>query len=248
MVIKQNVSTLLHSLLKDVAVPVFSGPLRGWKWLPPSGNHAYWLGKHEKAYVNAFAEHIQPGDVVFDIGAQAGYFTLIASRLAGKEGHVVAFEPFPKNSEFIKEHCRLNHCDNVTLQEVAVGGSPGQRSFQSANLFMGHLSDVAPDERASDENALVVEVVTLDSLIADNSAPVPSILKIDTEGMEYWVLQGGKSFIDKHRPILFIATHGAVNQKRTLELLKSWRYEIKMIGKGSAKNADYLAKPIVSSL
>ncbi len=247
MVIKQNISTLLHSLLKDAAVPVFSGPLRGWKWLPPSGNHAYWLGKHEKAYVNAFAEHIQPGDIVFDIGAQAGYFTLIASRLAGKNGQVVAFEPFPENSEYIKEHCRLNHCDNVTLQEVAVGGTPGQRSFQSANLFMGHLSDIASDKSAPDENALVVEVVTLDSLIADNKAPIPSVLKIDTEGMEYWVLQGGKSFINEHKPVLFIATHGAVNQKRTLELLKAWGYDITMIGEGNAKNADYVAKPMVAS-
>ena len=161
---------------------------------------------------------------------------------------MVAFEPFPENSEFIKQHCHLNHCDNVTLQEVAVGGTPGQRSFQSENLFMGHLSDVAHDKSAPNENALVVEVVTLDSLLADNEAPIPSLLKIDTEGMEYWVLQGGKSFINEHRPILFIATHGAVNQKRTLELLKSWRYELTMIGKGSAKNADYLAKPIVSSL
>ena len=244
MLTKQKASTLLHSLLKEKAVPILAGPLQGWRWLPRSGNHAYWLGRHEKAYVEAFAKSVKPGDTVLDIGAQAGYFTLTASRRVGAAGKVVAFEPFPENIEFVKEHCQLNHCDNVTLLEAAVGGSKGTRTFQAANVFMGHLSEApASTEEASDDDSLMVEVVTLDDLMSENAFPVPSVMKIDTEGMEYWVLQGGKALIQKHHPVLFIATHGEKNQKRTLQLLEEWNYEIVMIGQGSARNADYIATP-----
>lgn len=244
MLVKQTVSTLLHSLLKNKAVPVFSGPLRGWKWLPRSGNHAYWLGKHEKEYVNAFAQSINPGDIVFDIGAQAGYFTLVAARMAGKQGHIVSFEPFPENIEFIKEHCHLNSCENITLLEVAVGGSKGERSFQAANVFMGHLLTVEADAVENiGKDALVVEVVTLDTLPVEEKISVPKVMKIDTEGMEYWVLQGGKKLIAQHRPVIFVATHGKKNQQRTLALLQEWNYEVEMIGNGSERNADYIAKP-----
>jgi FkbM family methyltransferase len=244
MLAQQKVSTLLHSLLKNTAVPVLSGPLKGWKWLPPSGNHAYWIGKHERTYVNEFASHIKPADVVFDIGAQAGYFSLVASRLVGSQGQVVAFEPFPKNIDFIKAHCQLNHCDNITLLEVAVGGSSSTRTFQVANALMGHI--VEPDSATllDTEGDLSVNVVTLDDLPVGYQTLRPNVMKIDTEGMEYWVLQGAKILIQQCRPILFIATHGEINQKRTLQLLADWHYEVVMIGKGSSKNADYIAKPL----
>lgn len=246
--IRQKVSAFLHALLKEKSVPVLSGPLMGWRWLPRSGNHAYWLGRHEREYVDAFARCIEPGNTVFDIGAQAGYFTLVASKRSGKMGQVIAFEPFPKNIAFIEEHCELNSCDNTTLLKAAVGGSKGTRSFQAANVFMGHLSDPSLNQQATGEKAsghqdsLTVEVVTLDGLVDSKKVPVPDIMKIDTEGMEYWVLQGGKKLIQENHPVLFIATHGEKNQKRTLELLKDWDYEVEMVGNGTARNADYIAK------
>ncbi len=244
MLAQQKVSTLLHSLLKNKAVPVLSGPLMGWKWLPPSGNHAYWLGKHERTYVDAFASCINPGDTVFDIGAQAGYFALVASRLVGDQGRVVAFEPVAKNIDFIKAHCQLNSCHNIALLEVAVGGSSGTRIFHSANAFMGHIAEADTATLLDAEGALSVKVVTLDTLPAGYQSLRPDVMKIDTEGMEYWVLQGAKTLIEQCRPILFVATHGEINQKRTLQLLKDWHYEVLMIGNGSSKNADYIAKPI----
>ena len=249
MSIQQTISALLHNLLDGKAVPVLSGPLQGWQWLPQSGNHAYWLGRHEKDYVDAFADAIKPGDTVLDIGAQAGYFTLVASRRVGEKGKAIAFEPFPQNTAFIKAHCKLNNCNNVTLLEAAVGGSKSTRTFQSASVFMGHLSDSpASEEETESEDDLTVDVVTLDDLIEDNQFLVPNVMKIDTEGMEYWVLQGGKKLIQENRPVLFIATHGKKNQGRTLQLLKDWGYEIEMVGNGTARNADYIAKPTSEAL
>lgn len=245
MLVKQKVSTLLHSFLKEKSVPVLTGPLRGWQWLPRSGNHAYWLGRHENEYVSEFAQSVKPGNIVFDIGAQAGYFTLVASRMVGQSGKVISFEPFPKNIEFIKEHCHINNRENVTLLEVAVGGSKGERAFETANAFMGHLSDSksSSSRSANSKESLTVEVITLDELWNKDKTLAPDVIKIDTEGMEYWVLQGGKALIQQKRPVLFVATHGEKNQKRTLQLLQDWNHEVAMVGKGSARNADYIAKP-----
>lgn len=235
MLMKQQLSKFLHFILKDKAIAVLSGPLKGWQWLPPSGNHSYWLGTYEREYVTTFSRYVQPGHVVFDIGAQAGYFTLIASRLTGNEGQVVAFEPFPQNVRFIREHCRLNNCNNVKVLEVAVGGLSQTRQFLANDSFMGHISN---------KGSLEVETRALDDLAAKHEISLPNVLKIDVEGMEYWVLQGGKNIIQESRPTIFISTHGQGNQSRVIQLLQEWSYETIKIGPGSAKNADYLAKPI----
>jgi FkbM family methyltransferase len=234
MLVKQQLSQLLHLFLKNRKIAVLSGPLKGWRWLPRSGNHSYWLGTYEREYVTTFSRYIQPGDVVFDIGSQAGYFTLIASRLTGNNGQVIAFEPVPENVRFIREHCQLNNCNNVKLLEVAVGGSSKKRRFYAKNSFMGHISN---------RGSLEVEVTALDDLAAKNEIPEPKVLKIDVEGMEYWVLQGGENIIQESRPTIFVSTHGQTNQSRVLQLLQEWHYEIFQIGKGSTKNANYLAKP-----
>ncbi|MBO9998614.1 MAG: FkbM family methyltransferase [Cyanobacteria bacterium SID2] len=235
MFLRQKISSLLHLLLKDTSVKVLSGPLQGWKWLPRSGNHAYWLGTYEREYVNTFAQYVRPGSIIFDIGAQAGYFTLIASRLTGRDGRVVTFEPLPENVFCIREHCRLNNCKNVEILEVAVASSSGRRTFQADNVFMGYLSK---------EGSLEVEVVVLDELAEQNQILPPNVMKIDVEGMEYWVLRGGENLIRTSRPEIFIATHGQENQTRVLRLLQEWSYEVSMIGRGSERNADYLAKPL----
>ena len=66
---------------------------------------------------------------VFDIGAHAGYYTLIASKLVGGSGHVVAFEPAPRNLRYLRRHLSLNHVSNVTVLEVAVSDRAGVGRF-----------------------------------------------------------------------------------------------------------------------
>ena len=231
-------SQLIRSLLLGNSVKIIFGPIAGWKWLIESGNNSYWLGIYEREYVQAFTQHINPGNIVFDIGSQAGYYSLIASKLIGKEGKVFSFEPFPANIDFVKKHCHLNNCDNVTLFEVAVSGSSGKRKFAAKNSFMGHFSQ---------QGELEVDVVTLDELAAKKDIVPPNIIKIDVEGMEYWVLRGGEKLILENKPTIFVATHGKENNTRVLQLLRDWGYEVLMIGNGSERNADYIAKPSIAA-
>lgn len=235
MFLRKRISSFLRSALKGKSVPILSGPLMGWQWLVSSGIHAYWLGTYEKEYVKVFAQGIKPGQVVFDIGAQAGYFALIASRLTEDQGKVFAFEPLPKNAAFIRQHYLLNNCKNVTLLEKAVGNTPSKRRFKTiGNPSMGNLSH---------QGDLEVEVVSLDQLVANEKLSPPQVVKIDVEGMDYWVLRGGEKLIREHQPTIFIATHGKTNRARVVQLLEEWGYQVVMVGKGSDKNADYVAYP-----
>ncbi len=230
---KKFFSQLIRSWLIGSPVRILLGPIAGWKWLVESGNNSYWLGIYEQKYVQTFSQQITLGNTVFDIGSQAGYYTLIASRLTGKDGQVFSFEPFPPNIDFVKKHCHLNNCTNVKLFEVGVGGSSGKRKFQANNSFMGHFSR---------HGELEVDVVTLDELAAKKDIAPPNVIKIDVEGMEYWVLRGGEKLILKYKPTIFVATHGKGNNSRVLQLLQDWGYDIVMIGNGSERNADYMAK------
>ena len=239
--LKQKLSRLLHLVLQNKPVTILSGSLKGWKWLPESGNHSYWLGTYEKDYVKAFTQSLQSGFVVFDIGAHTGYFTLNASRIVGNDGQVFAFEPLPRNISLLREHLRLNNCTNVRLFEVAVSSKSGRKGFIFRNSFMGHLSNKG---ELTNKGELKVEVVALDELMLQKNFVNPNVIKIDVEGHDYLVLKGAEKLIRESRPTLFISTHGKNNRERVLQLLEDWQYKLIMIGQGSEKNADYCAKPI----
>src|SRR5437899_3136746 len=73
---------------RSATVCVLGGSLRGARWVVGSASHGCWLGWYEADKQRAFASLVKRGDVVFDIGAHVGFYTLLASRLCGPSGHV----------------------------------------------------------------------------------------------------------------------------------------------------------------
>lgn len=83
----------LKLIPKKTILPILQGPLRGSKWIVKAGVGGYWLGSYEVADQSLMVNNINKGDVVYDIGAHVGFFTLLASKLTGVKGKVYAFEP-----------------------------------------------------------------------------------------------------------------------------------------------------------
>src|SRR5580765_1322501 len=83
----------LRLLPRTAAVPILQGPLRGKKWIVGSGTHGCWLGSYEYDKQKLFQKTVRSGDVVYDVGANAGFYSLLASLLVGEKGHVYSFEP-----------------------------------------------------------------------------------------------------------------------------------------------------------
>ncbi len=216
-----------------MAVPILQGRLRGKRWIAGSFNHGCWLGSYEHDKVLRFQETVKPGHVVFDVGAHVGYYTLLASELAGPHGQVIALEPLPRNLRYLHEHLRLNSVQNVRVIEAAVSDRSGTARFRIVpDSSMGAVtSDASAD-------AIEVETVSLDDLFARGEIPAPNVLKIDVEGAEASVLAGAEKVIAEARPAIFLATHGAELHEKCCDVLSGFGYQVTPIGGQSIESCD----------
>jgi FkbM family methyltransferase len=148
---------------------------------------------------------LKPDDVVWDIGASVGLFTVhCASRCA----RVVAFEPDPATCSRLKENIALNNfCSHVQVKGLAVGNEKGTMELATDGLD-GFAPVLAKGNLGRHGAVVQVPVETIDSLIKDGT-PVPSVVKIDIEGAEVLALKGGQQLLSgETRPrLLFIEMH-----------------------------------------
>jgi len=180
----------------EAIVPVLQGPLRGARWIVGAQTHGMWLGSYEYRKVNALASVLRVGDVFYDIGANVGFYSLLAARLVGIEGHVYAFEPLPRNLEYLSRHIRMNNCRNITIVPCAVADCTSKRYFTVPNSSTGHFSEAGE---------LEVETITLDDFLFDRHARSPNIIKADIEGAEIEMLEGASRCLTECRPLVFLA-------------------------------------------
>lgn len=191
------------------------GDLAGAKWIVGSSNHGCWLGTFERAKQRVFAQTIQQGDVVYDIGANVGFYTLLAAMTAHS---VFSFEPLPRNLAYLRKHIELNSCRNVQVLDVAVSDRNGKGYFQEhESNAMGHLSE---------QGTLEVGMIALDDL----DLPPPSVIKMDIEGGELSALLGARATIAHYRPKIFLATHGQEVHAKCLEFLAILGYRVETLG------------------
>jgi FkbM family methyltransferase len=211
----------LRLIPKDTIVPILSTAARGKKWIADSGAHSQWLGIHEINKKKFFQRTIQPGSVVYDIGANVGIYTLLSSVLCGDTGKVFAFEPDPHNIEYLWKHVQLNQLNNISIIEYAISNKSGNLSFEStSDHCTSHLSD---------NGKLKVKAITLDQFVSDNTNSPPDYIKIDVEGAENLVLEGGHKTLRQHKPKIFLATHGYEIDQICRQQLKDLGYNISKI-------------------
>lgn len=205
-----------------LTVPILSGPLRGWKWITGSATHGCWLGTYERESQEVLERRLHGGDVVYDIGANVGFFTLLAAKLGAT---VYAFEPLPRNVALLREHIALNRAA-AHVFDVALSSSSGVARFTAgAHHAAGRL------ER---DGELDVRTEVLDRLVESGQIPPPQAMKIDVEGAEYDVLTGAAEVLTRHRPFILLSTHGYAVHERCCALLRGFRYEIEVIRDGTA--------------
>jgi FkbM family methyltransferase len=211
----------LRLIPSNTQIPILQGPLRGKRWIAGSSNHGCWLGSYEYAKKKAFAAAIKRGYSVYDLGANVGFYSLLASVLVGTEGRVFSFEPVPRNLKFLRRHFELNGLTNCSVWEVAVGRSEGTAHFDvGPNHSMGHLTV------ESQGTSISVRTVALDSLVAAGKLPPPNLIKCDIEGGEYDALLGASDVLSKHGPTIFLATHGPEVHQRCCRFLADLHYRL----------------------
>jgi len=190
----------LRLLPRKWVLPVLSGINKGRKWRVGSHIHGCWIGTYEREKQDVSASLVRRGMTVFDIGAQAGFYSLAFSRLVG-DGHVYAFEPLAENCANLLDHLRMNRTKNVTVHQMAVSERSGIVDFQIAeNNAMGSIT--------KEPGAYRVCAVALDTCIEEGVLPPPDLVKMDVEGGESRVLRGAVRLLGQRRAIWLVALHG----------------------------------------
>ncbi len=111
-------------------VRIRSGYLAGAYWVRYQRYvNGYWLGHYELELQRALATHLPPGDVFYDVGANAGFFSLLAATLVDPTGHVFAFDPLDLNAQAIASQRDMNGLRNMSVVQKAVGAATGTAAF-----------------------------------------------------------------------------------------------------------------------
>jgi FkbM family methyltransferase len=213
-------------------LPVLQGPLRGKRWIVGSGTHGCWLGSYEYKKQALFSAHCKPGYTVYDLGANVGFYSLLASVLVRPEGRVFSFEPVERNLELLRKHLSMNKVRNCSVWDAAVGRVNGTATFDlGSNSSSGHLTD-APNGKTT------VRVVELDGLVASGTLLPPDLIKCDIEGAEFDALSGASDILANYGPTIFLATHGSEVKQQCLTLLADLNYQLKSVDERSLKETD----------
>jgi FkbM family methyltransferase len=195
--------------------------------------HAYYVGEFELHLSRFIASRLEPGWVMFDVGAHHGVHTLVAaSELASRRlpGQVHAFEPDPENCRLLRENVARNGLDDlVTVHPVAVADREGEDvlvvslSDNSSSTLRDHEHlALAPDQPRRQQ---AVNTIRLDGLL--DSVPRVHLLKADVQGAEARVLRGAERLLARDQPVVVVeAVRGWESTDEVRAILERHGYSI----------------------
>lgn len=204
-------------------VKIRSGALAGCHWRRSHRYvNGYWLGIYELPIQNCLVRELRPGDVFYDIGANAGFFTLLGSKCVGDQGGVFAFEPLPENISSIRAQLQLNDVPNCTVVEAAVSNRESIVEFSSGNdTSTAHIQSMKQGERAGE--VFSVRAVALDQFTEE--FPSPDFIKMDIEGAELAALNGARELLGGPRPPkILIEFHSEQLREECVSMLAGFGY------------------------
>jgi len=211
-----------------VEVKVAAGDLSGFTiLLDMQVDKDYWLGTYEPELQSALRELIPTGAVIFDVGANIGYVSLLLAKAAGAAGKVFAFEALPSNIEQLRRNVALNGMDaQVTVIASVVTQAPGPvRFLVHASRGMGKAAGSAGREDKV-ESEVTVPGISLDEFVYGQGNPLPQVVKMDIEGGEVLALPGMHRVLAEARPLMLMELHGPESSRVAWETLTAAGYEM----------------------
>ncbi len=167
-------------------------------------------GSYEEFETEIIMKDVKQGDIVLDIGANIGYYTLIFARLVGEKGKVYAFEPDPVNFALLKRNVEINGYDNVVLIEKAVSDRSGKiRLFLCEENKGDHRIYNSGDHR----DVIDVEGVSVDDYFEKKQHI--DFIKMDIQGAEGLVLQGMEYILKSNKAVKIVTEFWPIGLKRS---------------------------------
>ncbi|MGA2237810.1 MAG: FkbM family methyltransferase [Candidatus Bathyarchaeia archaeon] len=196
---------------------------------------------HEKSTTDLFRSIVREGDVVVDLGANIGYFTMLAAKLVGKRGRVYAFEPEPRNYRYLLSNIELNGYDNVIAIHKAVSDRSGKVKLFMCPYDTGHhtinkydgIQAYRPTFVDEKKEFIEVDQISLDEFFQGVMTPV-NVIKMDIEGAEMLALSGMSQLIEKNDTLsmlveffpLLISKMGQSPEEFIRRILEDFGFEV----------------------
>ncbi len=202
----------------------------------------YWLGTYEPELQQAVTDLVQPGMVIYDVGANVGYISLLLARAAAEKGRVFAFEALPDNIARIRRNAALNRMEaRITPIHAAVVERAGPVRFlvhpsNAMGKAVGSAGREHPEEYLRE---IEVPGLTLDEFAYAQGNPLPQVVKMDIEGGEVLAVQGMQRLLAQVRPLLLIELHGQAAASAVWHSLMQHGYTVQRMQPG---------RPLVRSL
>ncbi len=231
---------LIRTTLNRVAPPglvevtLAAGDLAGFRMqLDLKREKDYWLATYEPELQTAVHDHVQPGMVVYDVGANIGYVSLLLAHQVGEDGKVFAFEALPANVERLKTNIRLNRRqEQISVVAAAVIDRDAPTTFLvHDSTSMGKAAGSAGRAEVY-RQGITVDGITLDRFVLDHHHPLPQLIKIDIEGGEVLALKGMCRLLQSARPQLFVELHGEQAARACWEMLTAAGYRLRRMAPG----------------
>jgi FkbM family methyltransferase len=171
------------------------------------------LGLSEREVQRALTCHLKRGVTFWDVGAHAGFYAVLAARLAGPQGRTECFEPLPENLSLLERNLAENNCP-ASVHRIALADEDGEGFLSVPRSRTAQLAD----------EGIPVKLARGDSL----ELPPPSVVKIDVEGAELRVLRGMTRTLSVHKPVVIVECHGALGSQ-VRAALEEQDYEVERL-------------------
>lgn len=191
------------------------------------GRILLYMGDLEPRISQIARKILRPGDTVLDIGANLGWFSLVARSVVGPSGHIHAFEPQPSVNALFRATIVMNSANNITLHEVALSEDDGLAELHvlAGNYGAARLSDVSGDQWSTIE----IQTVSAGQYLESLDLPPIRMIKIDVEGHEETVFRSAERFFRERGPDTIIFESfgdGPLLERPVARLLSDYGYKI----------------------
>ena len=156
---------------------------------------------HEPHETSLVKKKVKKGDVVLDIGANIGYFTLIFAKLVGEEGKVFSFEPDPTNFALLKKNIKINGYKNIIPIQKAVSNKTSKIKL---HLSKSNYANHTIYDKKHNHKSIDVNVIKLDDYFNTYKGKI-DFVKIDTEGVEEKVIKGMPNILNKNKNLKILS-------------------------------------------
>lgn len=208
---------------RDVRVHFAAGPIAGWDFECSTAERYFLLGaRYETAVTEALRTVVQTTDVVYDIGAHAGFSTLMFARLAAR---VYAFEPSPLTFQRLRHNVELNQVHAVTAVNAGVWDNEAQLRL----VEKGSWSWVIDVDAPADGEVSDVRLLRLDDFVYRDGELPATFLKIDVEGNAARCLTGAQELLRRTRPRVLLELHDSIEERDCLAILHEHGYHARAL-------------------